>query len=133
MCSSDLKTCDFRSGRVILQRSIEREQMEKLLSAGKTDLLHKFISKKGRPFSAYLAKGADGKVGFEFAPRKGATPKTSTSRTNEANTTLGEVANAPVKPRTRRSTGKVAAKKSVSTETKPKKARTKKKKAKQDA
>ena len=65
------KTCDFRSGRVILQRSMEREQMVKLLSTGKTDLLHRFISKKGRPFSAYLAKGADGKIGFEFAPRKG--------------------------------------------------------------
>ena len=65
------KTCDFRSGRIILQRPMEREQMVKLLETGKTDLLHRFISKKGRPFSAYLAKGPDGKVGFEFAPRKG--------------------------------------------------------------
>lgn len=65
------KSCDFRSGRIILQRPMEREQMVKLLSTGKTDLLHRFISKKGRPFSAFLAKGADGKVGFEFSPRKG--------------------------------------------------------------
>lgn len=63
------KTCDFRSGKVILQRPVEREQMVKLLSTGKTDLLPKFISKKGRPFSAFLVKGPDGKVGFEFAPR----------------------------------------------------------------
>jgi len=63
------KTCDFRSGRIILQRPIEREQMQKLLATGKTDLLHRFISKKGRPFSAFLVRGADGKVGFEFAPR----------------------------------------------------------------
>jgi DNA topoisomerase-3 len=63
------KRCDFRSGRIILQRPIEREQMEKLLSTGKTDLLHRFISKKGRPFSAFLVRAADGKVGFEFAPR----------------------------------------------------------------
>jgi len=63
------KTCDFRSGRVILQRPIEREQLQKLLATGKTDLLHRFISKKGRPFSAFLVRGADGKVGFEFAPR----------------------------------------------------------------
>ncbi len=70
------KTCDFRSGRIILQRPMEQEQMIKLLREGKTDLLHRFISKKGRPFSAYLAKGADGKIGFEFAPRKGkATPE----------------------------------------------------------
>ena len=65
------KSCDFRSGRIILQRPMEREQMVKLLETGKTDLLHRFISKKGRPFSAFLAKGPDGKVGFEFAPRKG--------------------------------------------------------------
>ncbi len=63
------KTCDFRSGKIILQRPIEREQMVKLLTTGRTDLLPKFISKKGRPFSAFLVKGADGKVGFEFAPR----------------------------------------------------------------
>ncbi|MHB8667064.1 MAG: DNA topoisomerase III [Burkholderiales bacterium] len=63
------KSCDFRSGRVILQRPIEREQMQKLLASGRTDLLHRFISKKGRPFSAFLVRGADGKVGFEFAPR----------------------------------------------------------------
>lgn len=63
------RTCDFRSGRVILQRPIEREQMRKLLSSGKTDLLHRFISRKGRPFSAFLVRAPDGKVGFEFAPR----------------------------------------------------------------
>ncbi len=64
------KTCDFRSGRTILQRAIEREQMMKLLKDGKTDLLEKFISKKGRPFSAYLVRQPDGKVGFEFEVRE---------------------------------------------------------------
>jgi len=65
------RTCDFRSGRVILQRPIEREEIQKLLATGRTDLLHRFISRKGRPFSAFLVRGADGKVGFEFAPRAG--------------------------------------------------------------
>jgi DNA topoisomerase III len=64
------KTCDFRSGRTILQRAIEREQMMKLLSEGKTSLLEKFISKKGRPFSAYLVRQPDGKIGFEFEARE---------------------------------------------------------------
>lgn len=63
------RTCDFRSGKIVLQRPIEVEQMRKLLATGRTDLLHRFISKKGRPFSAFLVKGADGKVSFEFAPR----------------------------------------------------------------
>ncbi len=71
------RTCDFRSGKIILQRPIETEQMQKLLTSGKTDLLHRFISKKGRPFSAYLTRGEGGKVTFEFAPRepKAAKPK----------------------------------------------------------
>ncbi|MBL8532905.1 MAG: DNA topoisomerase III [Betaproteobacteria bacterium] len=63
------RSCDFRSGKIILQRQIEPEQMRKLLATGRTDLLHRFISKKGRPFSAFLVRGQDGKVGFEFAPR----------------------------------------------------------------
>jgi DNA topoisomerase III len=61
--------CDFRSGKIILQQSVERAQMEKLLSAGRTDLLTRFISRKGRPFRAYLVKTPDGKVGFEFVAR----------------------------------------------------------------
>jgi DNA topoisomerase III len=63
------RTCDFRSGKIILQRAIEPDQMVKLLATGRTDLLHRFISKKGRPFSAFLVRRLDGKVGFEFAPR----------------------------------------------------------------
>jgi DNA topoisomerase III len=64
------RTCDFRSGKVILQQPIEREQMMKLLNEGRTDLLTKFISnKKNRAFKAFLVKTPEGKVGFEFQPR----------------------------------------------------------------
>jgi DNA topoisomerase-3 len=78
------KSCDFRSGRIILQRPIEREQMQKLLATGRTDLLHRFISKKGRPFSAFLVRGADGKVGFEFAPRVAKPGKAQTAEEQAA-------------------------------------------------
>jgi DNA topoisomerase III len=63
------KTCSFRVSKTILQREIPKEQVQKLITTGKTDLLPRFISKKGRPFSAHL-KLENGKVGFEFAPRK---------------------------------------------------------------
>jgi len=76
------KSCDFRTGKVILQRNIEAEQVRKILTHGKTDLLHKFISKKGRPFSAFLAF-KDGKVSFEFAPRV-AKPKKVLSKVAES-------------------------------------------------
>src|SRR6185436_17147589 len=63
------KSCDFRSGRMILQQPIERAQMEKLLASGRTDLLAGFMSKKNRKFKAFLVKTPQGKVGFEFLPR----------------------------------------------------------------
>ena len=65
------KKCKFRSGKVILQREMTREELAKLLETGKTDLLEKFISKKGRPFKAYLVWDEKKKqTGFEFEPRK---------------------------------------------------------------
>jgi DNA topoisomerase-3 len=63
------RSCDFRSGRVILQQPVEREQMKKLLATGRTDLLTAFVSKKGRRFKAFLVKTPDGKIGFEFQAR----------------------------------------------------------------
>ena len=63
------KECTFRMKKVILQREVPPEQVIKMLETGKTDLLPKFISKKGRPFSAYLKLDKLGKVGFEFEPR----------------------------------------------------------------
>ena len=65
-------SCDFKSGQIILQQPIEREQMIKLLATGKTDLLDKFVSMRTRrAFKAMLAWDAEaGKVNFEFAPSK---------------------------------------------------------------
>ncbi|PYJ19654.1 MAG: DNA topoisomerase III, partial [Verrucomicrobia bacterium] len=64
------KTCDFRSGKVILQRPIEDEQMKKLLETGRTALLDRFISRKGRPFKAFLVLTDKKDVGFEFEKRE---------------------------------------------------------------
>jgi len=66
------KTCDFRSGRIILQRPIERVQMQKLLASGKTDLLAFVSARTRRPFAAYLVRQPDGKIGFEFEAKAGA-------------------------------------------------------------
>ena len=65
------KSCDFRSGKIILQQEVSRAEMAKLLETGKTSLLKGFVSNRTRKkFSAYLTRGADGKVGFEFEARK---------------------------------------------------------------
>jgi len=64
------KTCDFRSGRVILQRPVERAQMQKLLATGKTDFLQFVSARTKRGFSAYLVRQPDGKIGFEFEAKE---------------------------------------------------------------
>jgi DNA topoisomerase-3 len=75
------KSCDFRSGKVILQQPIEREQMEKLLGEGKTDLLTRFVSAKTRrAFKAFLVKKPDGGIGFEFEAKVKAEKKPASKK-----------------------------------------------------
>jgi DNA topoisomerase III len=73
LCSNKDK-CKFRMGKSLCQFEVPREQVLKLLKEGKTDLITRFISKKGRPFSAFLTV-ENGRVGFEFEARKPATPR----------------------------------------------------------
>ncbi|MES2784362.1 MAG: DNA topoisomerase III, partial [Pseudomonadota bacterium] len=74
-------SCDFKSGQVILQQPIAREQMEKLLATGKTDLMDKFVSMRTRrAFKAFLAWDKEaGKVNFEFEPRTSKFPPRKTA------------------------------------------------------
>lgn len=87
-------TCDFRSGKIILQQPVEREQMAKLLATGKTDLLDKFVSMRTRrPFKAFLAWDAEaGKVNFEFEPRASKFPPRKTAGAATKTTAAGRAA-----------------------------------------
>jgi len=67
--------------KTILGCEISKEQAQKLLTTGKTDLLEGFISKRGRPFSAYL-KLEDGKVGFEFPEKPARTTEAKEAQTS---------------------------------------------------
>jgi len=68
---SEMKSCDFRTGKLILQQPVERAEVQKLLSEGRTSLLKEFVSARTRrKFSAFLVVGKDGKVGFEFEKRE---------------------------------------------------------------
>ena len=60
----------LRIGKIILGRHIDRDYVEQLLKVGKTELINGFISKKKRPFDAYLLLDNKGKLTFEFPPRK---------------------------------------------------------------
>jgi DNA topoisomerase III len=62
-------SCSFKMSKTILQREIPQDQMSKMLVEGKSDVLKRFISKKGRPFDATL-RLQNGKIGWEFAKRQ---------------------------------------------------------------
>lgn len=74
----DEPTCKFRIGKMILSQEISRDQVKKLLTEGKTELLRGFVSQRTkRKFSAYLVMQKEGKIGFEFEPRVGKSKKTA--------------------------------------------------------
>ncbi|MFN9490368.1 MAG: DNA topoisomerase III [Betaproteobacteria bacterium] len=97
------RKCEFRSGKVILRQEIQREQMQKLLKDGRTDLLDGFVSNRnGRKFKAFLVKQPDGKVGFEFAPRAPKAETGSATRKASAPAKSEAAAEAPAKKRASR-------------------------------
>ncbi len=118
-------TCDFKSGKIILQQPIEAAQMQKLLATGKTELLENFVSNKTRrKFKAFLAYDKkEGKVMFEFEPRalkpgaKPAAPYKAASKTaSKTAATKTSVAKEPAAKKVvakKVAAKKVAAKKSV--------------------
>jgi DNA topoisomerase-3 len=59
----------FQVGRLMCQKSIRREDAIQLVTEGKTELIKAFISRKGRPFDAFLVRqGA--RITWEFPPRE---------------------------------------------------------------
>ena len=115
VCSKSVPThaqptpsCDFKTGQIILQQPIERSQMQKLLSTGKTDMLEKFVSMRTRrAFKAMLAWDADaGKVNFEFAPSK-FPPRKTAPRATPAKSAVAAAGAAPAK---KKAASKTAAK-----------------------
>lgn len=68
--SSPTRACPFQASKVILEQSVSREQMVKVLTAGRSDLLPRFVSRKsGQPFAAFLVIDRSGRVSFAFPAR----------------------------------------------------------------
>lgn len=59
----------FSVGRLMCQKPITREIAIELVTIGKSSLVEGFISKKGRPFDAFLLRQGP-KIAWEFPPRK---------------------------------------------------------------
>ena len=91
------KTCDFRSGLMILSQTVAPEQMQKLLATGRTDLLDGFVSARTkRKFKAYLVKTPEGKIGFEFEQRA---PKAASKASDKAGSKSANKPKVAAKPK----------------------------------
>ena len=68
----DQDGCKFAGvGKVICKRAIKPEEAKTIIVDGKSPLIDDFISRRGRPFKAFLVLEGT-KVGFEFPPREAA-------------------------------------------------------------
>ncbi len=118
-------TCNFKSGKIVLQQVVEREQIAKLLSTGKTDLLEKFVSNRTRrAFKAFLSWNAEeDKVVFEFEPRTSKFPprKTPAKYAAGAKTAAGKTTSKAAAKTAKAPAKKAAAKKAPASKT-PRKA-----------
>ncbi len=64
----------FRLPRLMCKKEITRQQAVHMIENGKSDLIQGFISKKGRPFDAFLVR-TEAKIRWEFPPRAPKTDK----------------------------------------------------------
>jgi DNA topoisomerase-3 len=62
----DNKDCKFKMKKVMGNRTITRDELKEIVENGKSHLLARFKSKKGRDFSAFLYLDKNGFVKFEF-------------------------------------------------------------------
>ncbi|MFM8768499.1 MAG: topoisomerase C-terminal repeat-containing protein, partial [Rubrivivax sp.] len=84
-------TCDFKSGKIILQQPVAPQEMTRLLTTGKTSLLENFVSNKTRrKFKAFLSYDRkEGRVVFEFEPRASKYPPKPAARKAAAKKSAG--------------------------------------------
>lgn len=76
LAASDQKACNAKLPKELCKKAITEENARKFFTEGKTDLIVNMISKKNRPFSAFLTckPGEKRLLGWEFPPRE-AKPK----------------------------------------------------------
>lgn len=60
----------LKISKTILAKEISEKHVRQLLAEGKTELIGGFISKKKKPFDAYLLLAKNGTLSFDFPPRK---------------------------------------------------------------
>ena len=72
MYACDDEECKFRGlSHDMCKRPISKDEAKDIFTKGKSELLDDFISRKGRPFKAFLVLD-NNRVKFEFPPREAA-------------------------------------------------------------
>ena len=66
VCSTGKDKCGFIFSDTFFGKKLNKEQVKKLLSTGKTSLITGFISKKGTTFAARLCYRDDFSIGLDF-------------------------------------------------------------------
>ena len=120
----DFAYCTFLLPRTVCKREITRDEAVGYIENKKTEIFSDFISKRGRPFSAFLFLKETGRHGFEFPPRGGA--KDGEAKTSKKKTTKKKTAK-------KKATKKKSAKKKVAKKKSSKKKSSKKKSSKKKA
>jgi len=85
--ATDKQKGGTRLSKEILKKELPKDQVIKLFTEGKSEVIEGFISKKGRPFRAHLLLDkSTGKLGWEFPPRakKKATAKKKAAKTKSS-------------------------------------------------
>jgi DNA topoisomerase-3 len=75
--------CKARLKKENCKRVITPEEAKTFFDTGRTPLIDDFISKRERPFKAFLVRSTDGKgrfMSYEFPPREGAAKKGATKK-----------------------------------------------------
>ena len=67
VCTTD--SCKLEIPREINKRKMSRDELQHLISNRKTPALEGFISRYGKPFSAFITLKDNGRIGYEFPPR----------------------------------------------------------------
>lgn len=69
ICREGEKDCPFLLSSTIAGREMTKDEAIQYIKDGKTPLLEGFISRRGKPFQAYLVLGKNGKQRWKFPPR----------------------------------------------------------------
>lgn len=78
-CTRFREGCPTRIPKTLLSKELDRKQVKRIISKGSSEQIEGFISRKGKPFSAWLYLDGRYRVGFSFEEPGGGKQKAAKS------------------------------------------------------